>query len=450
MLSRRSLHLTALAALLLAGCSANHNTAFRHQSLTGSSVTLIDAKQRAIYSRFEGAGSGEIQRFCAEPSPDVFSVVAQALSGGASLGKSADPKALELALNAAFSSSEQGSSIPRTQTVNMLREMMFRTCERHLSGGIGELELPLQAIRDQRLMVSILAIEQLTGAVTPKPVVIGAAASGSSGSSGAEAAVRLDDLQKDLQAKKAAEAKKQAAFDELNGEAKDCQTIATAVAANKADGLSEALKTKRPKCEAASSELAKAKTERTEAAAHYAKVAEVASSGGIPVTVSSSLMSPVAGGGLDRAHSSDVTAVAEAVRGIVKDTFDQDEFGLMCVKVIGDTSGKLDAIKGECVAYLKSSVNLQTVRNETSADEVKAAQLKIQQSIGSLFDRFWARVGGADDLVDAVKLQALKPGMKRWPVCLDSSKTKSDLKRCFGEASAQQQRDLTNPGGSHG
>jgi hypothetical protein len=434
---------------VLAGCSANHNTAFRHQSITGSSVTLIDAKQRAIYSRFAGSGNAEIQRFCAEPSPDVFSVVAQAFSGGVNFGKTADPKALEVALNAAFNSAEQGSTIPRTQTINMLREMMFRTCERYLSGGINELELPLQAIRDQRLMVSILAIEQLTGAVTAKPVVIGASASGSSGSSGAEAALRLDDLQKDLQAKKTAEGKKQAAYDELNGESKDCQAIATAVAGNKADGLSEALKTKRPKCEAASSELAKAKTDRTEAATHYAKIAEVASAGGIPVSVNTALMTPVAGGGLDRAHSSDVAEVAAAVRAIVSDTFDQDEFLFMCLKIIGGSSDKASTIQDNCVSYIKSKVDLQKARNESERTEIEAMQSKIQQHVGELFDQFWALVKTADDQIDASKLKALKPKIAHWPACLDASKTKSDAKKCFDGARAQQRRDLAKGSSSN-
>ena len=224
------------AALLLTACGANRHSIFRYQKIDPAQTAIItvDAKQRAILvgnkETTTADGVKNIRQFCSEPSPDVFSVVAQALSAGGAFGKSADPKSIELALNAAFSSAEQGSAIPRTQTVNMLRELMFRTCERYLNGGIGDLELPIQAARDQRLMVSILAIESLTGAVTPKPIVIGANANASGGASGAEAAVRLDDAYKSLQAKTAAQQSRQNEYNEITTDKKHCEQIAEAVA----------------------------------------------------------------------------------------------------------------------------------------------------------------------------------------------------------------------------
>lgn len=135
---------------LLAGCSANHKSIYRHESVaSGSSITLTDAKQRTILSNVRVGGGtsadeAQVRRFCAEPSPDVF---AQSLSAGGTFGQQADPKAIELALNAAFALSEQGSTIARTQTITMLRELMYGTCERHLNGSIASLELPPQAIR---------------------------------------------------------------------------------------------------------------------------------------------------------------------------------------------------------------------------------------------------------------------------------------------------------------
>jgi hypothetical protein len=66
----------------------------------------------------------------------------------------------------------------------MLKEMMYRTCERYLNGQISELEYPIIAARDQRIMTSILAIEQLTGGVFQKPVVIGGGGNASAGADG--------------------------------------------------------------------------------------------------------------------------------------------------------------------------------------------------------------------------------------------------------------------------
>jgi ABC-type uncharacterized transport system auxiliary subunit len=132
----------AAVLVALAGCSANHHSIYRHQVVEAPSLTVVDAKQRAILSAAPKTGKvAENLRFCAEPSPDVFAVIAQALSAGGSFGQNGDPKTVQAALNAAFSSSEQGSTIPRTQTTNMLREVMYRTCERFISGGISAVEL---------------------------------------------------------------------------------------------------------------------------------------------------------------------------------------------------------------------------------------------------------------------------------------------------------------------
>lgn len=465
----------ALASSLLASCSANHNAVFRHQDVAanGASVTLIDAKQRAILQSQSqkatttpgtGVSTGaaatttttQTTRFCAEPSPDVFSVMAQSLSAGGSFGRTADPKAIEVALNAAFSSAEQGSSIPRTQTINMLRELMFRTCERHLNGGISDLELPLQAIRDQRLMVSILAIEQLTGAVTAKPVVLGAQASAAAGASGAEAAIRLDDLHKDLLAKKTAESTRQTALDELNGTAKDCDKIAAEVAKGETEAaaLSAELKAKRPKCEAASSEFAKARSTRAEAATHYAKVSDVAASGGIPVSGQASLMTPVAAGGLDQARAGDVAAVAAVVGDIVSSSFEQDEFLLMCVKVLGGgVAANTSAIEKSCSDYIntalelrkskadlsKSKVDLQKARN---LDAINAAQAATDKVSSSLFDKFWARVSTSGK-VDKAKADALKASTGSWNACFDAADSKAAYEACFDGLRAQQKRNLS-------
>lgn len=424
--------LVAAALIVLTGCSANHNSIYRYQPIEPPSVTTIDAKQRAILSATPKSGSNvEITRFCAEPSPDVFAVIAQAVSGGASFGQSGDPKTIQAALNAAFSSAEQGATIPRTQTTNMLREVMYRTCERYLSGGISDVELSIQALRDQRLIVSILAIEQLTGAVTPKPVVIGTSANGGSGSSGADAVIRLDDQYKVVQQKIDAVNKKQAAYDELNGAAKDCETIAKAVSDKKEDGLSQVLKDKRPKCETASQELDAAKKEKTAAEEHYAKLAGIASGSGIPIVVGTSPAVPVAGGGLDISQASTITQVASMVKDIVAGTFNQDEFLILCLKVLNGNESYGDLGK-HCLAYIESKVKLEQERNETAVADIVAAKQAIDERVEALFKQFWERVS-AGDVVDSDKLAEVKKnvGERNWPACFATAKSKDDYQKCF-------------------
>jgi hypothetical protein len=79
--------LLAGAVLLLGGCGGNFNTIYRHQELSPQpAVIAIDAKQRLLLSNRSTSERGpnheQIQRFCSEPSPDVLTVVAQALSMG--------------------------------------------------------------------------------------------------------------------------------------------------------------------------------------------------------------------------------------------------------------------------------------------------------------------------------------------------------------------------------
>ena len=82
---------------------------------------------------------------------------------------------MKAALQFSRSISESGASIGlRTQTITVLRDMMYRLCERYLNGATTESEFVTQAGRDRRLIVSVLAIEQLTGAVQPRTVVVGA------------------------------------------------------------------------------------------------------------------------------------------------------------------------------------------------------------------------------------------------------------------------------------
>lgn len=451
------LRAVAVAAILasLSACSANRNAIFRHQPIAGdpAAVTVIDAKQRVILSAKKtisvaNSSTTHGRQFCTEPSPDVFAVLAQALSAGGSFGKSVDPKAIEVALTGAFSSSEQGSTIPRTQTINMLRELMFRTCERYLNGGIGEFELPLQAIRDQRLMVSILAIEQLTGAVTPKPIVIGASGEAAAGASSAEAAVRLDDAYKDLQAKTTAQQKRQNEFNEISTESKDCDQIAEAVANGNEDKLSDAHKAKRAQCESAASALAKAKTERADAAAHYAMLNDVASSGGIPVSTGTTLMQPTADGGIDQARSEAISDVADTVLEIVELNFKQDEFGFLCLKVLspGMDLTKLQPIAQACMDYLTSGLELEKQRNLKSAEELAAemavARLHQGQVVETLFDSFWKNVSSDGIRADANKIAQLKSRFASWPECFAENGTKIAYHTCFGGLTAQEQRNL--------
>lgn len=159
---------TAIFALSLAGC-ANWSSVYRNQTVVDTfggrqSIVITDAKQRAIHYIQHGSGANAKLKLCAEQAPDIFSVLSATASGELAV----KPEQKELAAKAAAALAESGGAIERSQTVNILAMSMYRTCERFLNGEIGGTELSWQAARDQRVMVSVLAIEQLTNMIRPQ------------------------------------------------------------------------------------------------------------------------------------------------------------------------------------------------------------------------------------------------------------------------------------------
>lgn len=389
----------ALVGLVLTACSANHNSIYRMRSLSDEpAVITLDAKQRSILTAYRlltadgKPDKNSVRAFCAEPSPDVFSVIAQSLSAGGSFGKTADPTSIEAALNLAYSSAEQGSTIPRTQTVNMLRELMFRTCERFLSGGYDPTELSLQAIRDQRLMVSILAIEQLTGTVTPKAVIIAAAGSGGAGVSG-DAIVRLDDARKARDAAATTLEAATAKYEQTNGGDKICD----AIKGKNESELTDDQKTKVKPCSDDRTAKEKASSANATATAAYQELSGLARTGGVSVA---STISSHAESGVNQADVASIENVAKVVKDIVTLNFsDNTETMMFCLRVLRqfpdvkqgekalNISKEQDTnLKSVCVSYLDAGVRAAEERLQKEISDSRAARAV---EVKSNFKLFW-------------------------------------------------------------
>ncbi|MBF9152516.1 hypothetical protein [Novosphingobium jiangmenense] len=156
-------------------------------------------------------------RLCAEAAPDVFSALATSASGEASTdGKTS------FGAKFGLSSAETAATIGRTQAINMLRESMYRTCERYLSGAISKTIFVTQAARDQRSMIAFLAIEQLTGAVKPPATIISGPATSSALGAGAEAVKLVADFRKSAIDAATAQSKAQTDYDAALKKA-DCE-----------------------------------------------------------------------------------------------------------------------------------------------------------------------------------------------------------------------------------
>ena len=156
-------------ALAICGC-ANLQTINRESGIPlaagkGRAIHL-DAQQRMVVFA--------AHRFCAEPSPDALAAYASALGLGASHGSKS-------AANAATSLNSVAGSIGlRTQSITLMRDTLYRTCEAAMNGSLSDEQVAMLMARSQDLTAVVLAIEQLTGTVAAPPVTLtpGGAASG--------------------------------------------------------------------------------------------------------------------------------------------------------------------------------------------------------------------------------------------------------------------------------
>ena len=357
--------LTLLGLGVAAGCAGLPGGS-PHRVGGDEQVVVLDARERVLHRSAVGElvktqeksdGTSKetvvtrerLRRVCAEPSPDVFSVAALSLGldGDLSRQKAAD---LTLGLKLAASMSEQAASIARSQTINILREVMYRTCERYLSGALEEEEFIIQAHRDQQLIVQVLAIEQLTHAYQAQAIALGANATASSAGVTELGIKTLDNAQnKKTEAQAAAK----------TAQDKAAKQAPAGNCGDKAEGEKKKL------CDEAT---VAAKT-ADDATVHYEAIrAALAKQGSASAAVDGSATRLAESSG---ANGAGIAAVADTVLKIVNRTPSLDEFGLTCVvyyrKLVAQNanpSSQSNALTEACKALIKSQWDLQRAINK--------------------------------------------------------------------------------------
>lgn len=151
---------TALAAsFFLVGCGSTYSLKEFSPADGAPKTAFIDIKQRAILSGAPPASAPGVKRdviMCAEPSPDALSSLASELALDAKYKDT-------LTTSLGFSQQEAASFVGlRTQTIQLLRDGMYRLCEGYLSGAFSPADFAWLSRRYQRNMVALLTIEQLT------------------------------------------------------------------------------------------------------------------------------------------------------------------------------------------------------------------------------------------------------------------------------------------------
>ena len=214
--------LGAAASLCLLGSGCAYLTTYTKQvDLNAGSALSVDVKQRIVFSQSvlvdrKDASSGKVTATCAEPSPDALTVLGA--SGGLSFNGGAAGADKVVNLSGAFA--ENGAFVGlRTQSIQLLRDQLYRLCEGYASGAINDSEFKAMQRRFQSTVMGLLAIEQLTHPVVAGQALLLSSAGAQAGAGAADAAVtaaqqrvdeqrqKVTDAQKDLNLKKAAVAK---------------------------------------------------------------------------------------------------------------------------------------------------------------------------------------------------------------------------------------------------
>ncbi len=209
----------AATSTILAGCGANFNSVFRTSEGNRNHINYTDAKQSATIVQVDKDG---VMRTCAAKSPDVFSALATAASGALDFAQGA----MKLGASAAGSSAEQAASIGlRTQLTQSQAELLYQLCLQALNGKLSNEQLVTELHRYQNTMVTMLAIEQLTGYARPTVVTLQTGATTGATKELLELSKRVDAARDDekkasstLDAAKAETEKKQQASDKAKAD----------------------------------------------------------------------------------------------------------------------------------------------------------------------------------------------------------------------------------------
>jgi hypothetical protein len=165
-----------LLFLSLGGCA---NYIFRSFDIDSGESLSLDAKQRLVLATYKGGKSGNRKIVCAEPSPDAFSASSASaaasaaftfptlLPGGQTGTDGGQPKTTSGSGGIAAARGESAASIGmRTQTIQLLRDGLYRACEAYMNGAIDQHQYNIILLNIDKLMVTLLGIDAIGG--TPK------------------------------------------------------------------------------------------------------------------------------------------------------------------------------------------------------------------------------------------------------------------------------------------
>jgi len=182
------------------GCA---NYIFRSFDLDRGESLSVDAKQRLVLVTHKGGKTGDRKIVCAEPSPDAYAATAASASASSafSLPGAANTPGTNAGFGFAGARSEAAASLAmRTQTIQLLRDGLYRACEAYMNGAIDQYQYNIVLLNIDRLMITLLGVDAIGGTQKTPATTISAGApavstsaalkvEGQSGEPGASAAV---------------------------------------------------------------------------------------------------------------------------------------------------------------------------------------------------------------------------------------------------------------------
>ena len=294
------------------------------------------------------ASTRPIVGFCAEPSPDALSTLSTQFTGEAGYEE-------QLSLALTLAQQEAGSFVGlRTQSIQLLRDAMYRMCEAYLSGALQPEEYSLMLRRYLRTMVVLLAIEQMTQVV--QAPAASHSASGAASAPGSALAI-VGELDK-LDAMTAA----------TTAELEDLKKQQAAINAEKVDDKDQAAKDGK----AARLKVVDAAIAGKEATIKRQSEVRLALLEGLKGSRSAlssqgTATATSAAAAVARAQLSEVAI--KAVEGLAKDVFEQDDLGSLCY-IQATKPGNLNVkpVPGSLLAYCIKAIE---------SGEIKLQNLKL-------------------------------------------------------------------------
>jgi hypothetical protein len=147
---RTLIHGVLVGVLCISSSGCAYFTHYKDRAAFDESSYSLDAKQRVVLSFASADKQGRTGRYvCAEPSPDALSAMAASGALEAQVAGQGGGAA-SASLNEAVASIGL-----RTQTIQLLRDGLYRACEAYLNGAIDEFGYALLLNKYDDSMISL-------------------------------------------------------------------------------------------------------------------------------------------------------------------------------------------------------------------------------------------------------------------------------------------------------